>query len=219
MYNRVYGREPSTASLSHANGSYESPTGIHMAETHEDFCGLIERIQQGSEDAAWELVERYGDAVHRAVRRVFHARLRSKFDSFDFVQLVWNSFFKARDKLARLTCPEQLAAFLATMARNKVGLETRRRLKTAKYNVRREESLDHRQEELERPAGGEFDPFEVAVARDQWNRLIAGQSRKHRQIISLRLQGLGICEIATSLDIAESTVRRFLNRLLHDRVT
>ncbi|MGA2257600.1 MAG: sigma-70 family RNA polymerase sigma factor [Thermoguttaceae bacterium] len=190
-----------------------------MAGVEQDFGSLIARIQQGSEDAAWELVEQYGDAIRRAVRRVLHGRLRSKFDSLDFVQLVWNSFFKARDRMTRFTRPEELAAFLATMARNKVGMEIRRRLRSAKYDVKREESLDVYAEELDRSASRDSDPFEVAVAREQWNRLIAGQPHRYRQIISLRLQGVTIHDIAASLDMAESTVRRFLDRLLNDRVT
>ena len=56
------------------------------------------------------------------------------------------------------------------------------------------------------------------MAREQWNRLIAAQPDRNRRIISLRLQGLTYQDIAASLNIAECTVRRFLNRLLNDRV-
>jgi RNA polymerase sigma-70 factor (ECF subfamily) len=146
-------------------------------------------------------------------------RLRSKFDSLDFVQLVWCSFFRARDQVVRFSRPEELAAFLVTMARNKVGMEVRRRLMTEKYNVNREQTMSALPATIEHPADHDSDPVEVAIAREQWNRLIAEQPDRNRQIISLRLQGLTSQDIAESLNIAECTVRRFLNRLLNDRVT
>ena len=113
-----------------------------MEQATGDFQSLVRRVREGSEDAAWELVDQYGDSIRRAVRRVLNERLRSKFDSLDFVQVVWNSLFRVRDKLDRFDRPEELAAYLVTMARNKVGMEVRRRLMTEKYNVGHEQSLD-----------------------------------------------------------------------------
>jgi RNA polymerase sigma-70 factor (ECF subfamily) len=189
-----------------------------VSETNDEFRDLLRRVEEGSEDAAWELVDRYGDAIRRAVRRALSARLRPKFDSLDFVQLVWCSFFKGRDRLSRFNRPEELVALLVTMARNKVGLEVRRRLMTEKYNLNRERPLSALSDTIQQPADHDANPVEVAVAREQWNRLIAEQPDRYRQIISLRLQGLAYREIAESLGVAECTVRRFLDRLLSDRV-
>ena len=91
-----------------------------MAGGDDDFRDLMRRVHEGSEDAAWQLVGQYGDPIRRAVRRALNARLRSKFDSLDFVQLVWSSFFRDRGRLDRFNHPEELVAFLVTMARNKV---------------------------------------------------------------------------------------------------
>ncbi len=113
-------------------------------EWDNNFRSLMARVREGSEDAAWELVNEYGDAIRRAVRRVLNERMRSKFDSLDFVQIVWNSLFRVRDKLERFDRPEELTAYLVAMAHNKVGMEVRRRLMTQKYNVGHEESLDQR---------------------------------------------------------------------------
>ena len=60
-----------------------------MAKCDDNFRSLICHVREGSEDAAWDLVEQYGEAIRRAVRRALNERLRSKFDSLDFVQLVW----------------------------------------------------------------------------------------------------------------------------------
>jgi RNA polymerase sigma factor (sigma-70 family) len=187
-----------------------------MPEWDDNFTSLMRRVREGSEEAAWELVSQYGDAIQRAVRRALNERLRSKFDSLDFVQVVWNSLFRVRDKLDRFNRPEELTAYLVAMARNKVGMETRRRLMTQRYNVRHEESLDQLQ------ANGHLDipspqpaPVDVAIAREKWNSLLDGQPQNYKQIIQLRLQGHTFQSIAHTVHLDECTVRRFLKRLLH----
>jgi RNA polymerase sigma factor (sigma-70 family) len=191
-----------------------------MADNGASFCELMRRVHEGSDDAAWELVEHYGDAIRRAVRRTLNQRLRSKFDSLDFVQLVWNSLFRVRSKLRHFNRPEELAAYLVTMARNKVGMEVRKRLLTEKYNVNRECSLQElagteRTELRDRQPG----PLDVAIAREQWSRLLRGQPDHYRQIIHLRLQGHTYQDIAELLHLDECTVRRFVKRLLCEIAT
>jgi RNA polymerase sigma-70 factor (ECF subfamily) len=183
-----------------------------------DFRSLMQQISEGSEDAAWILVEHYGELIRRAVRRVLNQRLRSKFDSLDFVQLVWSSFFRARNQLDRFERPEELAAFLVTIARNKVGMEIRRRLQTEKYNLNREYSLNEPsivQRDISDP--GPL-PIDVAIAREQWNRFLSGQPNHYRKIIKLRLQGRTYQDIAILLQIDERTVRRFLKKLFLTKV-
>jgi RNA polymerase sigma factor (sigma-70 family) len=186
-----------------------------VVEPDNNFRDLVRRVREGSEDAAWDLVNQYGEAIRRAVRRVLNDRLRSKFDSLDFVQLVWNSFFRVRDKAERFDRPEELAAYLVAMARNKVRMEVRRRLMTKKYNVQHEQSLDQLQADgcpnmPDRQSG----PVDVAIAREQWDRLLDDQPAHYRQIIHLRLQGHTCQSIADTIHVDECTVRRFLKRLL-----
>jgi RNA polymerase sigma factor (sigma-70 family) len=184
-----------------------------MAEYDDDFCNLMRRVSEGSEDAAWELVTRYGEEIRRAVRRVLNAKLRPKFDSLDFVQIVWKSFFRVRNKCDRFHRPEELAAYLVTMARNKVGMEARRRLTTEKYNVRQERSFDRlRAEDMacRQPA-----PIDVAIAHEQWDQMLKDQPAHYRRIIHLRLQGHTCQDIGKAVHLDERTVRRFLKKLLH----
>jgi RNA polymerase sigma factor (sigma-70 family) len=184
-----------------------------MADPDDDFCNLMRRVGEGADDAAWELVNRYGEDIRRSVRRVLNLRLRPKFDSLDFVQLVWTSFFRVRDKCDRFERPEELAAYLVAMARNKVGLETRRRLSTRKYDVRREQPFDQLCSDntaCQQPA-----PIDVLIAREQWDQMLKGQPAHCRQIIHLRLQGHTCQEIGKTVHVAERTVRRFLKKLLH----
>ena len=86
---------------------------------------------------------------------------------------------------------------------------------TEKYNVRHEQSLD--QFKLRgcpdmpsrQPA-----PVDVAIAHEQWDRLLKDQPDHYRRIIELRLQGHTYQSIADTVGVDECTVRRFLKRLL-----
>jgi len=190
-----------------------------MSDKTDDFSDLIRRVGEGSEEAAWELVEQYGETIRRAVRRRLNGALRPKFDSLDFVQLVWSSFFRVRSKVTRFGHPRELVAFLVTMARNKVGMEARRRLLTKKYNVNREHSLDQvcGRSRADVP-DSQPAPIEVLIARETWNRMLEKRPEHYQQIIRMRLQGRTYQDIADSLQLAESTVRRFLKKLLRETV-
>src|SRR5438445_10752725 len=108
-----------------------------MSTHHDDFAALLERVRDGSEDACVELVERYGSFVYRAVRRKLNWKMRSTFDSGDFMQAVWASFFEDRKCLVELPTARDLVFYLTSLARNKVIGEFRRRY-VAEYAVHRE---------------------------------------------------------------------------------
>lgn len=188
-----------------------------MIQCEDHFRKLMDRVREGSEDAAWELVDAYGDAIRRAVRRALNERLRSKFDSLDFVQIVWNSLFRVRDKLDRFDRPEDLTGYLVAMARNKVGAEVRRRLMSGKRGTKREVSLDQLQARRAlKVASRQPAPRDVAIARERWDRLLEGQPQRYRRIIQLRLQGHTHESIAEIVHVDRTTVRRFLQRLLDE---
>jgi RNA polymerase sigma factor (sigma-70 family) len=175
----------------------------------------MDQVRGGSEEAAWELVQEYGEAIRRAVRRALNHKFRSKFDSLDFVQIVWKSFFRERDNLDRFDRPQDLVAFLIGVARNKVQMEARR-FTAAGHDVRRELEDDgaHGTEAMkalpdQRPA-----PIEVAIARERWDRLLQAQPAECRQIVQMRLQGHSFEEIGTALHVNKGLVWRILRRLL-----
>ena len=188
-----------------------------LTDWDNDFCGLMQRVGEGSEDAAWELVDQYGEAIRRAVRRMLNERLRSKFDSLDFVQIVWNSLFRVRDKLDQFDRPEELTAYLVTMARNKVGMEVRRRLMTEKYNVKHEESLEQLQATGRR---GHSQPAACAHRRGHRPRAMGPLARRSAAALSPKSSSCGCRGTPTRASPTPSiwtrcTVRRFLKRLLH----
>ena len=181
------------------------------------FALLVSQVKEGSQDAAWELVELYGPHVLRVVRRSLNREMRPTFDSQDFVQAVWASFFTHRDRFLRIETPQQLVGLLAAMVKNKVADEARRR-STQKHDWRRERSIDDSDVVIH---GGltstDATPSQIAIARERWSRLMQQQSERSRQIVHLRLAGQTHQTIAQALGVSQKTVQRVLRRLLQEQ--
>src|SRR5262245_40754352 len=92
----------------------------------QKFRTLLREAQAGSEDAARELYDTYVQYIRKCVRHRLWRRLRSKFDSQDFVQQVWLSFFRD-GSLPDFQTPAELLAYFKSMAENKVTFEARHR--------------------------------------------------------------------------------------------
>lgn len=173
---------------------------------------LIDQANQGSNEAAQRLYKLYSAHVLRAVRRSLAQELRAKFDSMDFTQAVWASFFRNPLKFEHPESPEAFVGYLAKIARNKVLDEMRRRTRTQKYDVRQEQTMDrssvacHLYDDTPTPS-------EVVMADDRWKDLLASVPERQRPILEMRRNGLSNQEIAAALGINEKTVRRVMKRL------
>lgn len=177
------------------------------------FTALMQQVRAGSEDAARRILELYGEHIYRAVRRRLNRELRSRFDSGDFAQAVWASFFANREAAHRFDRPDALIAFLARMASNKI-IDECRRVGAAKRNISRERSLDGSSLAADQTiAGPEPTPSQHAIAHEQWERMTAGQPSHYRRILELRAAGATHEEIAAELQVAKKTVQRVLDRL------
>ncbi len=175
---------------------------------------LLERIRAGSEEAAWDFIEIYGPHLRRIVRRKLDTQLRSQFDSLDFVQMVWASFFCEPQEIKEFDGPEKLIGYLATVARNKVVQEYRRRVRTQKYNVTRERSLEEMDPDEASFSRNQATPSQVAMARERWARILKGQPERHRRIVQMRIHGATFEEIGRDLGIHERTARKIMDQLL-----
>jgi RNA polymerase sigma factor (sigma-70 family) len=184
-----------------------------MAGIESHFSSLMRQIREGSETATRELVVDYGSCILRVVRRRLKSTLRSKFDSQDFVQAVWASFFAFQPGRYRFDRPEDLVAFLSEMARNKVVEAVRQRLCSQKYDVNREQPLG----ESECPAGPPVcrqpAPEEIAIAREEWQRLLQDQPIHYQRILEMVRGGHRRQEVARDLGVSEKTVHRVLRKL------
>ena len=184
-----------------------------MEDRQPDFSALMDELRGGSQEAAQRILEEYGPHVIRVIRRKLAKQMRTKFDSQDFAQAVWASFFSNIPEVSRMQDPKQLVAFLASMASNKVTDEVRRRLLSKKANVNREVSLAGMTESQFHPRTATATPSEFAMANEQLDTLLDSQPAHYRRIVEMRRDGATYVEIAESLHLHEGSVRRIIDRL------
>ena len=182
-------------------------------EPRSDFPRLIAAVQTGDADATRALYERYGPYILRAVRRRLHARMRSKFDSIDFAQDVWASFFADTVAKYDLDSPKQLIGLLTTMARNKVLESQRPRTQGQKHSLGRENSLDARMERGEHVAAEQQTPSQIAMGKEAWDILLARQPPVYRRILLLLRNGKSPETIAAGVGVSLRTVQRVMRKL------
>jgi RNA polymerase sigma factor (sigma-70 family) len=174
---------------------------------------LLDRIRAGDESAAHELLARYEAQVRLVVRRQLPRILRSRFDSLDFLQSVWGSFFR-RMKAGpdEFEDPRSLVAFLARAAKNKV-IDEYRRAASKKGDMRLEEPIwagGSRPRDL---VGDDDSPSEIVEAREAFGRLLELLPEDRQIMLELRVEGLSTREIGDKLNVSERTVRRVLEDL------
>jgi RNA polymerase sigma factor (sigma-70 family) len=173
---------------------------------------LLMRIKDGDEGAACELLTRYESKVRLVVRRQLPRLLRSRFDSLDFLQSVWGSFFhKIRTGPNDLIEEQNLIAFLAWAARNKV-IDEYRRTATQKQDVAREERLPIQGDEQACLAVGDT-PSQLAQAHETYDRLRDLLPEDRRVILDLKADGYSCREIGDRIGMSERTVQRVLEDL------
>jgi RNA polymerase sigma-70 factor (ECF subfamily) len=139
--------------------------------------------------------------------------MRSKFDSVDFVQSVWASFFAISPEKYQFAESEDLIAFLEQLARHKVIEEVRHRLQGQKHNVGREVLMTDPNFVKESAERSSPTPSQVAMAEEEWQRALEGQTDHHQQVLESFRGGQTPREIAEELGISERTVRRVIRRL------
>ncbi|MCA9122007.1 MAG: sigma-70 family RNA polymerase sigma factor [Planctomycetaceae bacterium] len=184
-----------------------------MSDENSEFRKVVERVCAGSDEAAWELIDTYGPHIQRVVRRKLNQKMRSKFDSLDFVQMVWASFFTERKKLAQFTEPTELIKYLATIAQRKLIQESRRRLQGQKHNVSRERVLIANSEDESAYVRKSNTPSQIVMAKDRLEAMMRERSDRDRQVVELRMQGLTFVEIGEALGIHERTAREVIEKL------
>lgn len=184
-----------------------------MNQEQSAFREAVERVCAGSEEAAEHLINDYGPHIQRVVRRKLNQQMRSKFDSDDFVQMVWISFFAEPTRIANFQQPDELIRYLAAMAMNKLSQESRRRFLYQKHNVNREQSLEGGSAPESTYVRKSNTPSQIVMAQERMDELMRGQSSRNRRIVEMRMAGATFVEIADELQIHERTAREVVERL------
>lgn len=175
----------------------------------EKFRQLLDACRQNDPAACAELVRLYLPLVRIAVRRRLTVVMRTRFDSTDFTQEVWQSFFKLAVNRQAFNCERSLIAYLCEMARMKV-LEEYRRHNSQRGGMQRPFiELD-----LETVPAGDPSPSAAAVGDDEWHRLTAGLPERERAMLQMLREGHTHADTAAAFGLSEKTVQRLLQRLL-----
>jgi RNA polymerase sigma-70 factor (ECF subfamily) len=183
-----------------------------LSERPSNIQVLLGRIRDGDEEAARELLTRYEQKVRMVVRRQLPRLLRSRFDSIDFLQSVWGSFFhKIQTGPNDLNEEQHLITFLAWAARNKV-IDEYRRAATRKQDIHREEPITG-WVEGDRGLMTEDTPSELLQAQETYDRLRNSLPEDRRVVLDLKAAGYSCREIGARMGLSERTVQRLLEEL------
>jgi RNA polymerase sigma factor (sigma-70 family) len=180
----------------------------------DDFVSLIARARAGDQAAIRLFLSRFGREVQMMVRARLPQQLRDQYDSSDFAQAVWLSFFSDLPRDApSFQKVVHLRRYLAGVARNKIYEEHRRLTRTQKYDICREERLYIRRNGRDVPRdviSPDPSPSQSAQAEDHFKRLIEGCSQREFDVIKLRSLGLTFAEIEARTGVKERTARRII---------
>ena len=179
------------------------------------FADLMARAKAGDEAAIRLFLSRFSREVQMMVRARLPKRLRNQYDSADFVQAVWQSFFAELPHAApSFQNVVHVRRYLAGVARNKIYEQHRRLTRTEKYDICREERLYIRRGGRDVPrdvVSPGPTPSQAAQAGDRLDRLVAGRSEREVEVIQLRRLGLTFEEIAAQTGVKERTARRIID--------
>jgi RNA polymerase sigma factor (sigma-70 family) len=182
----------------------------------DNFRDLLQRVRQGDQRAASDLVRQFEPELRRVVRvQLNDPRLRRTLDSVDVCQSVLANFF-VRVSLGEFDLhePEQLLHLLIVMARNKMRDKARRQQAGRRDQRRLEAQEDGCLEQLAAPGPG---PEHIALARDLLAEVHRLLTAEERLLADQRAQGLEWAEIAARLGGKPDGLRKKLSRGL-DRV-
>ncbi len=162
-----------------------------------------------------DLIERFGGVIRAAVRRSLHERLRTQYDSLDFVQDVWASVLALPPGGREFATPAALAAFLARVAQNKVTDVYRQRFQSQKYAISREVSPTAvgEGEKVASAKAQEPTPSLVAIAAERWENLLTQLPPDYHPILHMLRDGFTYHQIAAETGVSVRTVNRVVDRL------
>ncbi|MGH7173740.1 MAG: RNA polymerase sigma factor, partial [Gemmataceae bacterium] len=140
-----------------------------MSSTENEFERLMERVRAGDIEAGREIFERYGRAIQRVVRRRLNRRMRTEFDSLDFAQDAWASFFRLPSERCAFQTPQELMAFLIRLVENKVIDAYRQRFATEMHDRRKLRPLQPNVHDL---PSRQPTPSQFAIAEEEWDRML-----------------------------------------------
>jgi RNA polymerase sigma-70 factor (ECF subfamily) len=178
------------------------------------FEDLMARLRQGQNDAAAQVFGRFANRLIALARSQLSPQIRQKVDPEDVLQSVFRSFFarNPEGQFGEFESWDNLWAMLVVLTLRKCG----RRIEyfhAACRDVQREVSTplhaDARGSDWG-PSAPEPTPSEAAMLTETVEQLMNNLEGRHREIVSLSLQGYPPAEISGQVSCTERTVYRVL---------
>lgn len=187
-----------------------------MADKPNQFEVWMERVIQGDQQAVAEVFERYREAMLIAIRYRLdkYPRLRTQFDSTDFLLEVWEDFLSHPEKYRDIITFEGILKHLASAAGHKVE-KARRRFVAQKRDLRRSRHLSDPgvAAVVAAVADPHPDPAQQAAWNEAWGRWIALLSPRQREVSLGLRDGLTYQEIAAELGCSKRSIKRIVAEL------
>lgn len=185
-----------------------------MSDPITDSILLFEKYREDDSLAADALFERYVDRLTALVRKRMSAKLAQRLDAEDVVQSAYRSFFtKAKQGRYELKRGGDLWRLLAAITLNKLGKQIERHL-AGKRTIQNEQPIPDGSQ-----AGGVLGPTTEPSAEDEVALqeevalLMDGLESYQTEMLTMRLAGYRIEEIANEVGRSERTVRRLLDKV------
>lgn len=179
-------------------------------DSQEQFLELIDQVKQGCPDAQEQLFREYEKYVRYVIRPQLSQPLRQVYDSADFAQAVWASFFS--DDLGQrvFASPNALLQFLKRMAKNKVAdcYRERRRQRTGSCADDKPGATT-----ISHIPGSDETPSQICMAKEQFHSVFQNQPPHHQRILHLLRIGYSIKEIAAQENICERQLERIVRAI------
>jgi len=174
---------------------------------------LLERFQNGDEQAASILYERHVGRLIRLAQQRISPQLGRRIDAEDVVQSAMNSFFRGAGEGAyTVNASGDLWPLLAAITMNKV-LQKVEFHSSAKRNFQKTLSPETSSgSDIEFP-GNEPGPDAAYEVIEEIERITAGMDDIQRQMVEYRIQGYEFTEIAAMVSRSERTVRRVMAKV------
>ena len=178
----------------------------------DDSIELLTRFRENDIQAADELFHKYVMRLTALVRARIAPKLARRIDPEDVVQSAYRSFFiGAKDGEFQLKRGGDLWRLLAAITINKLGKQIERH-QALKRNMDVEQSTDSLAAGPALAAGQPTPADEVQMA-EEIDLLMADLDDEQATMLTMRLAGYRIAEIATEVNRSERTVRRLLEKV------
>jgi RNA polymerase sigma-70 factor (ECF subfamily) len=171
---------------------------------------LLRRLSEGSDDAATQIYLRYVQRLRTLTREQTSAELARLVDSEDIVQSVFGSFFRGASRgYYEVPAGEELWRLFVVITLNKIrkkGNYFRAAKRDMRLTVEYEAVADH-QDTLDAVAREDLTFLRLSV-----DEALAMLPPQFKQVVTLRIEGREVAEIACQTGRTQRTVERILQR-------